>query len=102
MTCAVPPELPQARVASATVAVELVAHRVLDVVVLMVILRGIERARHLDRGHDRFLERPRLLERRLGRLGGLSLRLVVIEDRGAVLVAGGAELAILYRGIAVH
>src|SRR3972149_190867 len=51
-----PPELLQPRVAAAAVDVELVAPRVLPVVILVIILGWPEIARLLDRRHDRLLE----------------------------------------------
>src|SRR5438552_7238248 len=80
MTGAIAPQLLQPRVAPAAAAVELVANRVLAVVVLMIFLGRIEGARHLDRRHDRLLEGLRFLERRLRGFRGLPLRIVVIED----------------------
>src|SRR3972149_296644 len=75
------PELVQPRVAAAAVDVELVAHRVFPVVILVIILPRPELARLLDRRHDRLLERLFLLPLRPGRLGKPLLLLVVPEDR---------------------
>ena len=58
-----PPQLLEPRIAPAARAVELVAHRVLLVVVLVVVLGRIERPGHGDLGDDRLLERLVLLER---------------------------------------
>src|SRR5687767_7566542 len=61
---AIAPELLQAHVAPATGPIPVVAHRILLVVVLVIILGGIERCRHLDRRHDRLLEGLGLLHLR--------------------------------------
>src|SRR5262245_18048190 len=94
-----PPQLLEPRVASAIETVELVADRILLVVVLVVLLRLVERSRRHDLGLDRLLEA----------LGDLSLRglrqrpllLAMREDRAAVLVAAVAELPILRQRIDV-
>src|SRR5207247_10082684 len=101
VTGAIAPQLLQPRVASAAAAVELVANRVLAVVVLMIFLGRIEGARHLDRRQDRLLEGLRFLERRLRGFRRAPLGIVVIEDRGAVLRAAVAELAVRHRRIDV-
>src|SRR5262249_53253968 len=93
------PQLRQPRVAPAIVAVELVADRILQVIVLVIVLRLVERAG----GHD--LRRHRLLEARLDpclrRFRQSALLVVVVEARGAVLVAVVAELAVLRQRIDV-
>src|SRR6185436_1368071 len=86
------PEIGQALIAPTAEAVELVAHRIGLVVVLVVSLGGPERGGGGDLGGDRLLEA--LLELLLGGLGGLSLGVVVDEDRRAVLAADVAELAV--------
>src|SRR4029453_13799802 len=79
------PQLREAAVASAAGPVVVVANRILDVVVLVILLRRPELGRDDDRRDDRVLERLRLLERRLRRLGGLPLLVVVHQERGAIL-----------------
>src|SRR5262245_4639337 len=93
------PQLLEPGVASAVETVEPIADRILLVVVLVVLLRHVERSRRHDLGLDRLLEAP-------GDLGLRGLRqrpllLAVIEDRAAVLVAAVAELAILRQRIDV-
>src|SRR5262245_22965262 len=93
------PQLLEPRVASAIEAVELIADRILLVVVLVILLRLVERSRRHDLGLDRLLEA--LGDLSLRRLRQHPLLLAVIEDRAAVLVAVVAELAILRQRIDV-
>src|SRR5206468_3306773 len=86
----VAPELLQARVAAAVPAIELVAHGILLVVALMVLLGRVERGRRHDLGRNRTAEA--LGEALLRLLREAALGVVVVEDRGAVLVAVVAEL----------
>src|SRR5436309_3119107 len=86
----VAPELLQARVAAAVPAIELVAHGILLVVALMVLLGRVERGRRHDLGRDRAAEA--LGETLLRLLRETALRVVVVEDRGSILVAVVAEL----------
>src|SRR5438093_1643575 len=86
----VAPELLQARVAAAVPAIELVAHGLLLVVTLMVLLGRVERGRRHDLGRDRAAEA--LGETLLRLLREAALRVVVVEDRGSILVAVVAEL----------
>src|SRR2546428_9653138 len=86
----VAPQLLQPRVAAAVPAIELVAHGILLVVALVVLLGRVERGRRHDLGRDRAPEALR--EALLRLLRQAALRVVVVEDRGAVLVAVVAEL----------
>src|SRR6185369_11454576 len=87
---AVAPQLAQPPVAPAPRPVGVIAHRVLLEEVLVVLLRRPELARLGDLRHHRILEL--LLDDLLRRLRRLPLRLVEVEDPGAVLVAAIAEL----------
>src|SRR5262249_8917034 len=84
------PQLFQPVVAAAVEAVELVPNGILLVVVLVVLLGAVERLCGEDVGGD---PAEALELRRLRVLGGLLLRRVVVEDRGAVLLALVAELS---------
>src|SRR5258706_5503512 len=99
LLAALAPELLEAPVAAAGVAVKLVAERVLLVVVLVVLLGGIEGSGRHDLGLDGLLEA--LLHLGLRGLGQALLRLVAVEDRRAVLVPHVAELAVLHQRIDV-
>src|SRR5690606_9091578 len=88
------PDFFQARVAAAAEAVELVADRILLVVVLVVILGRVEHGRRDDLGRNRPVEAAGRLPLLLARLGQAALLVVDREDRAAVLRAGIAELPI--------
>ena len=81
-------------VAPAVVPVDLVPHRVLLVIVLVVLLGGVELRGVDDLGHDGGRKPLRLLQGFFRRLGKLFLLLVVVEDRRSVLVAVVAELGV--------
>src|SRR5205814_10329931 len=74
------PQLVQPRIPAAAGAVVLVAQRVLQVVVLVVGLGGVERPGRDDLGDDRILERLALLERRLGGQCRAHLLVAMRED----------------------
>ena len=95
------PRAASRRVAAAAGPVVVVAHRILLVVVLVVFLGRPELGRRDDRRDDRLLERLRLLERRLRRLGGCRCSSLCTKIAGAVLRADVAELAVLHRRIDV-
>src|SRR5215510_3770550 len=96
------PELVESRVAAAARGVELVANRVLLVVVLVIVFRRPEFAGGHDRGDDRLLEGFLLVPFGLGGLGEPLLLLGVIEDRGAILRPDVAELPVLDRRVVVE
>src|SRR5690606_29511330 len=85
------PELRQPLRAAAVPLVEFVEQRVLLVIVLVVVLGRIERARRQDFGGDGSPEA--VGDRLFGLLGKPLLRLRLDEDRAAVGVAAVAELA---------
>src|SRR6478752_8946299 len=89
------PEFFEPRIAAASGAVELLAHVVLLVVILVIVLRGPEFGGRGDLGHDRTLERLGLLQLRARLLGQPFLFGREVVDAAAVLGAGVAELAIL-------
>src|SRR5262249_59099346 len=68
-------------------------------IILMIVLGLVERPGRDDLRLNRLLEAA--LHQRLGSLRRRALRLVVIEDRGAVLVAHVAELPVLRERIDV-
>src|SRR6185295_5443647 len=99
LLAAAAPELREPLIAAAAVAVELVAERILLVVVLVVFLGGVELRGRCDLRLDGLLEA--LLHLGPGGFGQALLRLVVVEDGRAVLVARIAELAVLHQRIDV-
>src|SRR5688500_15898596 len=88
------PELFEALVAAAVVAVELVADRIAAVVVLVIILGRIELRRWNNLGGNRLPEPAGRLELAFACFGQAPLFGTRGEDRAAVLVADIAELAI--------
>src|ERR1017187_8226987 len=97
----VAPELLQARIPPAARAVEGIADRILLVVALVVVLGLPEGPGLQDLGDDRTLQDAGRLEGSLRGLGRLPLRVVGDEDRGAVLRAVVAELAVRVRRVDV-
>src|SRR5207302_768122 len=88
------PQLFEPAVAAASRAVEFVAQRVLQIIVLMIILGRPKRRGGHDLGHDRLLETAGFAELGLRDLGETFLLLVVKEDRAAILIAVIAELRV--------
>src|SRR4051794_15680166 len=86
------PQFLEPSVAAAIVAVEPVADRILQIVILVIFFSLVERAGRNDFSLDRLLETR--LHGLLRRFGQPTLLLVTIKDRGAVLVPVVAELRI--------
>ena len=86
------PRSPPGVVATAAGPVEVVAERVLPVVVLVILPGGPEPGGGRDLGHHRLAQALR--DRALGLLGQAALRLVMGEDAGAVLAADVTELGV--------
>ena len=84
------PDLFEPSLAATGSAVELVAHRVSQVEVLVIILGRIELGCRDDFGHDGLFEAA--LQGLLGFFRQPLLRLILIEDGGAILAAEVAEL----------
>src|SRR6266496_4914273 len=97
----VPPQLFQAGIAATSLTVRLIAYRALLVEVLVILLGRIERRGRDDLRHDSPLEARHLFDPPLRLLGGFPLRLVLVEDRRAVLRAVVAELTVRLRRIDV-
>src|SRR5688572_10655197 len=98
-TGSITPQVFQPGVPAAARPVELVADRVLLVVILVVLLGGIERGSGDDLGHHLAVPKA-LLHLGLGGFGLALLLGIVKEDRRAVLLAVIAELSV--RGERVH
>src|SRR6478735_860461 len=94
------PYLGDTRIAAAAGAVELVSDGILLVVVLVILLGWVERARLNDFGIDMWKVSV-FLKLGFARFGRLTLAWVQIEDRAAVLTPVIAELLILDGGIDV-
>src|SRR5690606_5717273 len=90
----IPPDLLQPAIATAAVAVVLVADGVLFVIVLMVALGRVERCRRLDPGGDGLPEARVSLQRGLAGRRLAPLLVIDREDGAAVLVPAIAELAV--------
>ncbi len=88
-----PPQLLEASVAAAGVAVVAVLQRVRLVVVLVVVLGGRERAGVGDLNSDRLIEAAALFQLCLAGFGELALLGRGNENHGAILAAAVAELA---------
>src|ERR1700737_3577389 len=97
----VAPELLQAGVAATPLPGTVVPERILLVEVLVVLLGRKKRRGRGDLRHDFPLEARHLFDPLLRLLGGFPLRLVLVEDRRAVLRAVVAELAVGLRRIDV-
>src|SRR5262245_19605566 len=88
------PQLREPLVPAAVPAVELVAHGILPVIMLVVLLGRVELGSGNDLGHDRLREAPGFGELPLRLFGEAPLCLVVEKDRGAILPPVITELRV--------
>lgn len=96
---ALAPQLMQSLIAPTTVAVKFVAHRVGEIVILVIVLSRIKFGSRCDLRVNRAFKRLVFLQLLLGGLGDLLLFGVVIKDTGAILTALISKLAVFDRGI---
>ena len=95
----VSPEPVKTLIAPTAVAVDLIAQRILLIVVLVVLLCGVELGRRRDFGDDGRCKRFRRLQGLLRCLSEPLLRLIMVEDGGAILCTMITELSIGRRGV---
>ena len=99
--CLIAPQFFQPRVASTTLPIVTIAHRIFQIVILVIFFRGIKNGGRSNLCHDGALKRFAFIQCKFRGICRLLLHFIVVKNATAILRTRVTELPVRHRGVDV-